>query len=211
MKTNLKILTIVIAFVMLISMACVTTTPAPTPTDVPTQTALPTYTPQPTYTPYPTAVPPTAVPTAKPKPPVQKSQPTSGDYDVSMYKGSGPVQQTCPSASNTPAIVSSMLCYEISGYALGLVYFDSNDDLLAIGIAVLVSNSNSAYDAGVFAGQTAVMYGWSIDDLLGVMNQIKQPDTTYTYGSLKGRATNSDDGTMVYMLFMPVNSNFQGI
>jgi hypothetical protein len=208
MKNNLKAFAIVISFVMMISIACASVSTV-IPTEAPTQTALPTYTPQPTYTPFPTLVPPTKMPPTD-IPIETQAQPTSVP-DTSgkvienneVYKGSGPVQVACPDSVNPIPQADKVLCYVISDVGMGLIYLSNDNTLIAYAIAISTSSENNAYDCGVFAAQVADVYGWNPDDVVGVLQKIKEFDTTYTYGMLNAIANPSDDSRFMYIMFMP--------
>jgi hypothetical protein len=205
---NLKVIIFVISFVMLISLAC-GGTPTAIPTEIPTQTALPTYTPQPTYTPYPTDIPPTEVPPTDI--PIETQVPPTNTPDatvkliknIEIYKGSGPVQVTCPDSVNPIPQADKVICYIISDVGMGLIYLDNDNNLVAYAIAISSNSTDNAYDCGVFAAQVADVYGWNPDDVVGVLQKIKEFDTTYTYGKLSAIANPSDDEKFLYIMFMP--------
>lgn len=197
---NLKIIIFIISFMILVSLAC-SSVPTVNPTEVPTQIVPPTYTPQPTYTPYPTAVPPTDIPA----PTAVSVSNTTGIVieDNALYKGSGPLQLSCPDEVKPISQADKMICYIISDVGMGLVYLDNNDNLVAYAIAISIYSEDNAYDCGIFAGQVADAYGWNVDDVIGVLNKIQGTDIIYKSGTIAAQATMSDDSELMYVMFMP--------
>lgn len=200
---NLKIIIFIISFMMLVSLACGTVPAVIPPTPYPVQ---PTYTVVPTNTPYPTAVPPTKVPPTDIPAPTAVSVPnTTGIVieDNALYKGSGPLQLSCPDEVKPISQADKMICYIISDVGMGLVYLDNNDSLVAYAIAISVYSEDNAYDCGVFAAQVADAYGWSIDDVIGALGKIQATDIIYTSGTIAAKASMSDDNELMYVMFMP--------
>lgn len=181
MKTNLKILTIVIAFITLVSMACAIGTPAPTPTNAPTQTALPTYTPPPTYTPFPVPITMTDIPDK-----------------VDNY-----TELDCPSTLDIPAgIKARCFVINISPVAVGIIFSQGNK---VVAIAVTWEPTNDAVEEKVakFIFEQAEIVGWNTDDLTNLTYKLANSpsDTTVNYGSLSAQGSYSETFiTVVYGL-----------
>lgn len=197
MIKNLKIFAFVMTFIMLVSVACGgTPTPPPTPTEiptqVPTQTALPTYTPMPTYTPYPTpthASIPTQEPTSVP------------DNDTNMYAGipapEGIKAMTCPN-TDLPVGVSSAECYSLNNKGLGIVYLDSSGAVWGVGVSYF-QEDELAFMSGQFLAWGGMTHGMEGSDIVGALQSIKEPDTWYTYNTVKVKAS-IGDGKVAFVI-----------
>ena len=200
MNKILKIFVFAAIFVMAISVACSSTpTPPPVPTEIPTQiptqTALPTYTPMPTYTPYPTATH-ASVPTQKPT-----SVPDTNNLYADIPSPSGIEPMECPN-TDYPEGASKAECYSLDGKGLGIIYFDGYNEIWGIA-AAWFSEDNVAYTAGEFLAWAGMTHGWNGDDIVGAINAIKEPDTWYTYGSVKSKIT-VEEGKIALIL-KPIN------
>lgn len=197
MNKIFKIFVFATIFVMVISIACSSTpTPPSVPTEIPTQistqTALPTYTPMPTYTPYPTATHisiPTQEPTSVP------------DNDSNIYAGipapDDVEEMTCPN-SDLPTGASSAECYSLDNKGLGIIYFDSNDNVWGIA-AAWFQEDNLAYVSGTFLAWAGMTHGWNGDDIVGAIRAIQSPDTWYTFGSVQSSIKQEDDKIVIML------------
>lgn len=177
MKKNLLI-TIVFLMFFLSGCGIIQFVPKATQTDIPTQMALPTYTPMPTYTPYPT---PTYIS-------IPTQEPTSvPNNDTNIYEGipapDGVNPTTCPNVG-LPMGASNAECYLLNDKGLGVIYFDNYGDIWGVG-ASFFEEDNLAYMSGQFLAWGGMTNGMNGDDIVGALQSIKEPETWYTYNTVK--------------------------
>jgi len=182
---NLKIFVFVISFVILVSLAC-GGAPTITPTEVPTQTAYPTYTqPAPTDIPIETQAPaPTNIPDNSN--PYENIPPLDGIESIS-----------CPDIDISDGVATAE-CYLISGKGLGIIYFDSYDNLWGIG-AAFYEKDDIAYETGKFLAWAGITNGMNGDDIVGAIQDVQNSDVWYTHNTIKIKVA-FEDGKVAFLL-----------
>jgi hypothetical protein len=146
----------------------------------------------PTYTPYPTATH-VSIPTQKP---TNVPDDNSNVY-ANIPAPNGIDAMICPGV-DLPTGASSSECYSLDDKGLGVIYFDSYGDVWGVGVSYF-QEDNLAYMSGEFLAWGGMTHGIQGTDIAGALQSIKEPETWYTYNTVKAKAS-IGDGKVAFVI-----------